>query len=155
MELTLDSIVPQHAEFLSQIELDKTQQEYIGGLDNYCNVQSGELILMVKLDDTPIGAMKLDFEYSSTYCFATTNEIGLRGVMIDRKFQGRGYGLEAILQLRQFVSKYYKNYTAICLTVNHNNTQAYRCYLKAGFVDINKDYNGGALGPQRIMRLEI
>ncbi|WP_449372516.1 GNAT family N-acetyltransferase [Arthrobacter psychrolactophilus] len=78
----------------------------------------------------------------------------LRGFLVDRREQGRGYGgaaTRAAVELsKELVAELELPATGVVLGVNERNTAAHAAYLKAGFVDSGR-YLGGRSGPQHIM----
>ncbi|HWQ58145.1 MAG TPA: GNAT family N-acetyltransferase, partial [Clostridia bacterium] len=58
----------------------------------------------------------------------------LMGLMVDRRFQGRGYGPEAV---RLIVGEFLQNprYPMIEVSVDRTNGRALRLFEKAGFTD--------------------
>ena len=116
------------------------------------------------LDDTPalsfhaihadgllVGMFKLDPNYPERHAFAAPDDLGLRGVLIDVDFQGRGYGTAAMTALPRYSALHYPDKRRLLLTVNLLNPAAYMAYIKAGFVDEGQIYTGGSRGPQHIL----
>ena len=103
----------------------------------------------------PVGMFKLDPRYHERHDFAGADDIGLRGVLIDRDQQRKGFGVTAMRALPAYVRGLYPRALAILLTVNIDNRPARRTYLRAGFADTGALYLGGSLGPQHIMRLTL
>ncbi|WP_315906653.1 GNAT family N-acetyltransferase [Priestia koreensis] len=63
-------------------------------------------------------------------------------IMIDEKYQGKGYGKTAMKQLIDHVSKEY-GVNVVYLSIIEENRQAYHLYTKIGFTFINeRDPNG-------------
>lgn len=63
-------------------------------------------------------------------------------IMIDKKYQGKGYGKTAMLKLIEIVSKKYEVDT-VYLSIIEENKMAYEFYRSIGFEYINeKDSNG-------------
>ncbi|MCQ0971656.1 GNAT family N-acetyltransferase [Paracoccus sp. TK19116] len=109
----------------------------------------------IRAEGRTVGMFKLDPRYHERHDFAKADEIGLRGVLIDRDHQGKGYGLAAVRLLPDHVKITHPLARAVLLTVNIKNGGAYRTYQRAGFVDTDERYLGGDLGPQHIMRLSL
>ncbi|WBU52502.1 GNAT family N-acetyltransferase [Paracoccus sp. SCSIO 75233] len=120
------------------------------------------------LDDTPrlsfhaihsdgalVGMFKLDPLYFQRHPFATDTDLGLRGVLIDHKLQGKGLGTEAMQALPAHAAAIYPEMRHIVLTVNLTNPAAYKVYKKAGFCDRNEIFTGGTRGPQHILWAEL
>lgn len=120
------------------------------------------------LDDTPrlsfhaihagadlVGMFKLDPLYPERHDFADPTDLGLRGVLIDRGQQGRGFGARAMAALPAYASALYPEKRRLVLTVNLLNPAAYASYRKAGFRDTGKIYTGGSRGPQHILMVDL
>lgn len=78
----------------------------------------------------------------------------LRAFYVDAAAQGRGHGRSAARLLPAFVRSIAPGTRTLVLTVNETNPVAIRAYAAGGFVDVGR-YLGGALGPQRIMAMEL
>lgn len=93
-------------------------------------------------DGRTVGMFKLDPLYWQRHGFATPNDIGLRGLLIDAPLQGRGFGGAALAALPAHVRDHYPERRALVLTVNVANPVAYRAYLRAGLEDRGEFYQG-------------
>lgn len=78
----------------------------------------------------------------------------LRGFLIDRRQQGKGYGragaAAAVLTARKLTRALGSREAGVVLSVNEANPAGLAAYLHAGFVD-HGQYTGGSAGPQRVM----
>lgn len=100
--------------------------------------------------NTAIGFFVLDegedkFEFTSN-----SNALLLRSLSINPKFQGKGYGKQAMILLDKFVSTHFSHITELCLSVNIKNESAHQLYLDVGFIDMEK-LKQGNYGPQYMM----
>ncbi len=102
-------------------------------------------------NDQVVGFFLLDTRYSESYHFCSSDAIGVRALLIDQRFQGQGFAVQAILAMPAYVSKHYPAFNSMYLTVNCRNKPAYKCYLKCGFKESTELYHGGPVGPQHIM----
>ena len=101
-----------------------------------------------------VGMLTLDWgERSRRY--AAGDEIGLHGVLVDRRQRGRGYGVAALRALPLVVVAEHPQAEAIALTVNVQNHPAIAAYLAAGFVDTGRLFLGGQAGPQHVFRRSL
>ena len=110
---------------------------------------------LIARDGWPVGFFKIDRAYAEGYDFAAPDELGLRGVMVDRGEQGKGTGTAAMRALGPYVARHYPDARALVLTVNQVNPLARAVYLAAGFVDTGALHHGGQIGPQHILRLAL
>ncbi|MGG5172944.1 GNAT family N-acetyltransferase [Pseudarthrobacter sp. J1738] len=78
----------------------------------------------------------------------------LRGLLIDKRFQGQGLGTKAaeaaVLAARRLNVRHQSKQSGVVLSVNERNVPGLRAYRKAGYGD-HGQYLGGASGPQRTM----
>ncbi len=110
---------------------------------------------LIIYDNKVVGFFLLDLGYSRKYRFNDAIAIGVRALLIDERYQGKGIAKTAIQSLAGYVSGHYPQFDAIQLTVNCRNVPAYQCYLKSGFEDTGSLYHGGPVGPQHIMQLQF
>lgn len=110
---------------------------------------------LVVSDNQVVGFFILDTGYPQSYEFCPRGSLGVRALLIDQRFQGRGLAVQAITALPDYVARHYPGIHTLYLTVNCRNTPAYHCYLKAGFKDTGDLYHGGPVGPQHIMNREV
>lgn len=106
-------------------------------------------------DSQVVGFFLLDTKYPSHYEFCPSGSLGVRALLIDQRFQGKGLAVQAIKMLPDYVSRRYPDIHSLYLTVNCRNLPAYHCYLKAGFSDTGDLYHGGPVGPQHIMNCNV
>jgi diamine N-acetyltransferase len=95
-------------------------------------------------DDIIVGYVMVIYDYDEeTY--------NIWHMMIDEKFQGKGYGTKAVeLCLDYIKSKPYGDSNNVILTCNIDNTHAIHIYKKLGFID-----TGDRDDDEIIMKLEI
>jgi RimJ/RimL family protein N-acetyltransferase len=141
---------------LMALEVTEQQQPFVSDFASLYEQRTPALEFYVINKNTQVlGFFIIDIGYSKKYTFAGNQELGLRNLLIGKQFQGHGYGVQALTRLTDYVYGAYPDITSLCLTVNKKNTGAYRCYVKAGFVDSGELYYGGEAGPQHIMRKKI
>ena len=102
-----------------------------------------------------VGMFKLDPHYPERHHFAMPDDLGIRGVLIDVPFQGRGLGWQAMAALPAYAAALYPDKLRLVLTVNLLNPAAYASYLKAGFRDTGEIFSGGSRGPQHILCADL
>ncbi|MDD1784276.1 GNAT family N-acetyltransferase [Enterovibrio sp. ZSDZ35] len=104
---------------------------------------------------TVVGFFILDLGYSTRVEFTDSFTLGVRALLIDLRYQGRGIATKAIRLLPAYVQENYPQFYNVQLTVNCRNKAAYDCYLKCGFEDTGTVYLGGPVGPQHVMKLQL
>ena len=77
--------------------------------------------------------------------------LGLRGLFIDRRLQGRGYGTAAIEACCGDARERHPQRRLLVLAVHCSNRAAIATYLRAGFHDTGERVPGGTAGPQQLM----
>jgi RimJ/RimL family protein N-acetyltransferase len=102
-----------------------------------------------------VGFFLLNFGAASTAPYRAPQGVGLEGFVIDLAEQGKGYGPAALGALSALLRDAHPEVREVDLTVNCANTAAIRAYLKAGFEDTGRLYEGGRSGPQHIFRLPL
>jgi len=103
-------------------------------------------------DHKTVGFFILDLGYSKKFQFGDVKAIGVRALLLDHRYQGKGIAKQALSSLAGYVRAEYPQFEAMQLTVNCRNIPAYQCYLKCGFDDTGELYHGGPVGPQHIMQ---
>jgi len=141
----------------SQLEVKPEQAEFTVGkvLDVVSQLNQHEHPHLIFLDDSVVGFFILDLGYSEAYEFSSSEAIGVRALMVDQRYQGKGIASTAISLLPEFIRKNHPESKMIQLTVNCRNKAAYECYLKCGFQDTGELYLGGPAGPQHIMQRSV
>lgn len=97
----------------------------------YAHRDEGGTALLIYDDDIPVG-MVMYYEY------VDANEYVFGELLIDEKFQRKGYGRKAtelVLDLMRCEGKYSK----VCLCYIDGNNVAKRLYEKFGFIETDRD----------------
>ncbi len=111
----------------------------------------------IERDGVVVGMFKLDRGYADAprHDFARPGDLGLRGVLVDAAWQGRGIGGAMLAALPDLVRQRYPWAKRLVLTVNLRNSAARAAYLKAGWIDDGGLYLHGDAGPQHILTLPL
>ena len=111
---------------------------------------------MIRAAEQVVGFFRLDFDRRRVSEYAGQGDYcGLRGYLIGRGHQGRGYGRAAIPAIYDLMREKHPDVAQLVLTVNLRNTVAISAYLKAGFHDTGEVYYGGDSGPQHVFFLPL
>ncbi|WP_411836845.1 GNAT family N-acetyltransferase [Paracoccus sp. ME4] len=141
---------------MAHIRVAPEQEPFCGSIASHFDADEPSCDFHAVLSEgVPVGFFKIDRAYANRLPEARADEIGLRGMMIDRTAQGRGTGKAAIAALRAHLRRHYPDAAACVLTVNQANPAARAVYLAGGFVDTGALYHGGRIGPQHILRLTL
>lgn len=152
MSLSLRPVCADEFDLVRHIEVEPDQILFSGTVAQAFEAkEDGVDFHAILTEDTPIGFFKID----RTYGIAKENELGLRGFMIDRHHQGKGYATQAVRALAGYVPRHYPQCSSLALTVDMQNTAAIACYRMGGFTITGQTYFGGLFGPQIVMRMSI
>lgn len=77
--------------------------------------------------------------------------LGLRGLFIDQRLQGCGYGTAALHACCDDACQRHRGHRLLVLAVHCCNHAAIATYLHAGFHDTGERLPGGPAGPQQLM----
>ncbi|KFN01131.1 GNAT family N-acetyltransferase [Bacillus clarus] len=66
----------------------------------------------------------------------------INGFIIDKKYQGKGYGKAALNEMINWIQNKFKECQEIRLTVHEDNIHAKRLYENYGFKELGHVYNG-------------
>jgi len=110
---------------------------------------------LIVFDDRVVGFFIFDLNYAANHSFSSHNTIGVRSLLVDQRYQGRGIAGQAISLMPDYAKGLYPEFERLQLTVNCRNKAAYSCYLKYGFEDTGELYLGGPVGPQHIMQCRL
>ncbi|RNF33583.1 GNAT family N-acetyltransferase [Paracoccus methylarcula] len=109
----------------------------------------------IREGEEAVGLFKIDRAYHLRHDFAQADDLGLRGVILDRNRQGRGIGTTAMAALQGYLSPIYPGKARVWLTVNMANPAAIAAYRKAGFNETGDIWPHGNAGPQLIMFMPL
>ena len=141
---------------LAHLSLAPEQRVFVGdpaaltparGLDVYAVEAADGIVGMFRID--------CDYAFRRGHDFASTGDLGLRGLLIDEAHQGQGLGAALLAELPAMLARDYPQARRILLTVNLRNPRARRAYAKAGWRTLPDLYLGGSAGPQHVMALRL
>ncbi|WP_413513525.1 GNAT family N-acetyltransferase [Myroides odoratus] len=92
--------------------------------------------------EEPVGFFSLDLSDDRLIYTHTKESILLRALSIMPNFQGKGIAKSMLLLLPEFIKEQYANLEEIVFGVNYENTNAYQLYLKTGYCDSGRIYQG-------------
>lgn len=110
--------------------------------------------IIIVEDEQVAGFFVLDTGIDKFHYTECQESILLRGYSIHPAFQGRGIAKTSIKQLSTYCKKYFPEINQIVLGVNEANKAAQSVYLKSGFIDEGKRFNGKS-GVQIAMCLNL
>lgn len=110
---------------------------------------------VIDANGSAVGVLTLQAGAASLAGWADDDSVWLlRGFLIDRRQQGRGFGSlaaeAAVRAAAKLTAALGGGQTGVVLSVNEENPAARAAYLRAGFVDRGR-YLGGGAGPQRTL----
>lgn len=155
-EIQIKSLENRHIKDVLALNVHHEQAKFSGTAKDFIeDTSAGIDHKLIFVNQKLVGVFKIDTQYSRNHTFCTASSLGLRGLFIDSKHQGKGYGVASMKALKQELKQEYPVFDTLYLTVNCLNPVARSCYLKAAFIDTNNLYLGGSAGPQHIMYLPL
>lgn len=110
--------------------------------------------IIITEDDQVAGFFVLDTGEDKLHYTDIAESILLRGYSIHPDYQGRGIAKTSMQLLHSFVAKHFPDVKRIVLGVNEANKAAQVVYVKSGFIDEGRRFNGRS-GIQIAMMLPI
>ncbi|WP_337084643.1 GNAT family N-acetyltransferase [Elizabethkingia anophelis] len=158
----MTEIVPyndEHYEALTSYILDETQSQFSlvprEILDNSEIMENkGRFQYTILHESNVAGFFSLDFSADLQNYSDSANAVLLRALSMNPEFQGKGIAKSAMIMLPDFVKKHFPGVEKIVFGVNVTNENAYKLYLKTGYLDSGKIYEG-VKGPQHIMLMKL
>ena len=98
--------------------------------------------IIITEDNQVAGFFVLDTGEDRFHYTENADSILLRGYSIHPDYQGRGIAQTSMILLRSFVAKQFPDVKTIALGVNEANKAAQAVYVKSGFMDEGRRYNG-------------
>lgn len=141
---------------LLALQVTPAQQAYVGNITDLLAdvaVCPEADSMVVWHDATPIGYYRIDpHSRSVAGRDFEVPALGLRAFFIDARWQGHGFGAQALAALLDDVAQRHPSSRLLVLTVHTINTAALKLYRRAGFTDDGELYHGGRAGPQHLLR---
>lgn len=140
---------------LISYHLDETQAAFTRDV-NYCINERKDLedpqktVVTILFAKYPVGFFVLDTGEDKYRYTDNPESILIRSLSLNPEYQGRGIGKEAMKLVSEFVTDRFHEIDEIVLAVNFKNEAAYHVYLKAGFEDDGKIFDGRK-GPQHVL----
>lgn len=144
--LSLQRIDGRNVWDILKLKVSKEQQSYVAGNDvslieaYISKTENGQIFPFgIYKDDVPVGFLMIGFGTDSSWDDAPAiaqNNYDLRRLMIDIKYQGRGYGKEALNLALEFIRTFPCGKAEYCwLSYEPENKAAQDLYRSFGFVE--------------------
>jgi RimJ/RimL family protein N-acetyltransferase len=153
------NLQPFAEQYLTQVlalQVAPEQQNYVKKiadiLQQLSEQQSAHLMMV---DKQLVGFFVIDQHYPYRQELALNKAVLLRSFFIDHRHQGKGYGYQAGVLLKDYVAQLNSSFELLSLTVNCRNQAAQALYKKCGFNDSEVLYQGGPAGPQHIYSMKL
>lgn len=148
-----------HFEELNSFQLDEIQSQFTASVyENIVNrkIESilGKFPVTILYDEIPVGFFILDDSQEKTIFTVDENAVLLRSLSLNPKYQGKGIGKQTLILIDDYVRKQFPQITHITLAVNTKNDHAIQLYLKTGYQDTGRTYDG-FIGPQYILSKQV
>ncbi|OIQ33982.1 MAG: hypothetical protein BM559_08870 [Roseobacter sp. MedPE-SWchi] len=149
MALRLCPVAASAFALVRHIEVEPDQSLFCGTVKQaFDSAEDGVDFHAIFLHETAIGFFRID----RTHGLARSSELGLRGFMIDRRHQNKGYANQALLALPAYLKTQYPESSGLVLTVDQQNLLAIHLYRRTGFDDLGELHFGGLFGLQKVLR---
>ena len=140
---------------VAALQVCPAQAAYVGDVAfNLADARRDPLsdAMAVLADDRVIGCYRLDFAPNAVAGRDLGEPaLGLRGMLIDRDWQGRGHAGPALRACCEDAGRRHPDRRLMVLAVHCSNPAAIAAYTRAGFHDTGQRLSGGAPGPQQLM----
>ena len=144
--LSLQHINGRNVWDILKLKVSEDQQSFVAGNDislieaYIAKAENGQIFPFgIYKDDVPVGFLMIGFGPDSSWDKAPAiaqNNYDLRRLMIDAKFQGRGYGKEALMLALEFIRTFPCGKAEFCwLSYEPENKAARNLYRTFGFVE--------------------
>ncbi|SMC53069.1 Acetyltransferase (GNAT) family protein [Moheibacter sediminis] len=148
-----------HFDELNSFQLDETQSKFTASVyENIVNRKietiPGKFPVTILHDEIPVGFFILDDSDEKTIFTADENAVLLRSLSLNPKYQGKGIGKDTMILMDDFVRNQFPHRTHITLAVNARNEHAIQLYVKTGYQNTNRTYDG-SIGPQFILSKQV
>lgn len=155
--ISLHRLDPAELHRLARLRTGPGQQRFVGsGAGMIRDPAEGVTFHEIRAPDgRAVGMFKLDPLYWRRHDFATPQDVGLRGLLIDAAEQGKGFGSAALVALAAHVHGLMPDRQRLFLTVNTANPIALRAYRRARFKDHGGIYLGSYSEPQFVLWLAL
>lgn len=104
-------------------------------------------------DDTAIGFLKIDRDFSRRISRLPSNAHALRGLLIGGQYQKRGLGRAVVTTMKSYIPAQY-DISDLWLSVDESNHLATRLYGACGW-DIEGPPHRGRIGREYVMKLRL
>lgn len=139
-EIYFKDIDNSNKEIVRKVKLKTGQENFIETVDECleeAKVDDRWHPVCICIKDTIIG-------FAMYGCFGANRNAWIDRIMIDKKYQGLGYGKRAMLRLMEIVPKEYEVST-IYTSVFEDNKLAYELYIDLGFIATDERDTGGEI----------
>ncbi len=153
--VTVESVGAHNRDGVVRLEVAEEHLPYVAPIAEMLEGEDGSIAAYaIRAGGEIVGFFRLDFDRERVSVLAGDgSKCGLRGYLIGRGHQGKGYGLAAIPAIRDLLRREHPDVAELMLTVNCRNRADISTYLKAGFREAGEIYHGGSSGPGHVFRL--
>jgi len=159
--IELRKITSENFEECIRLDLTEEQQKYVASnayslSEAYALLNDGKYIPMpyaIYNDDIMVGFIMAEYQpIDEDDPEDDENVYYLPRLMIDKRYQGNGYGKKAMLKMIEIMRTFpYGEAEAVVLSCSRENTAAYELYKSLGFVDTGEFDEAG----DAYLRLEL
>ena len=144
----LEKVTYKNEEEIIGMDINESQYPFVANnveslADAYIAITSGEAYaypFAIYDDDTPVGFLMLGYNEATLEGpeapESLRNNYSLWRLMIDKRYQGKGFGREAVRLALEFIRTWPSGMSEVCVTsYNPENEVAKKLYASFGFVE--------------------
>ena len=152
--VTVESFGTHNRDGIVRLEVAEEHLPYVAPAAEMLEGEDGAISAhAIRTGGEIVGFFRLDIDRERVSVYAGDGgKCGLRGYLIGRGHQGKGYGLSAIPAIRDLMRRQHPDVAELVLTINCRNRAAISAYLKAGFRDTGGIHLRGGSGPKHVLR---
>lgn len=124
---------------LMQLDVQEEQKGFSTPFEvAYQKRNKSEAFFTIYSDDLLVGYLVIDKGFSQHAPFAKRHELGLKYLMVDRRFQRQGVGSEALRKLFVYAYTIDPESTSLCVAVPQSQQYAISFLDACGFINTEK-----------------
>lgn len=148
-----------HFDQLNSFQLNEEQSQFTASFyENIINKKieaiPGKFPVTILYDEIPVGFFILDDSEEKIIFTEDQNAVLLRSLSLNPKYQGKGIGKEVMILIDDYVRNKFPDHTHIALGVNIRNEYAFQLYIKTGYQNTGRTFDG-SIGPQYILSKRV
>jgi RimJ/RimL family protein N-acetyltransferase len=149
-EVELQRYKPEHFESLKAFELPEEQEQFTALPAKMLEATHERHPIVIVNQHEPVGFFVMHSSDRVQEYTDNPKAMLLTALSINHAYQGKGYAMKAMEQVKFFANQEFPDCDEIVLAVNNKNKAAQKLYEKAGYVDTGRR-KMGEIGEQLIL----